>query len=1854
MLRKRLVLKTFAVFFLLEMLLNTVAPAITYALTSGPTAPEATSFEPIDTTDLVNTITGDFVYSVPLMEVPGPGGSYPLALGYHAGVQANTDASWVGLGWSLNPGSINRLSNGLPDDYNQAKSMNRLFWEGGEMTVNTYGVSIGIGAVATVSAGLSFANDTYRGRGVGASLGLTLGYKIGSGGSVGIDGTVGISPYGDTYASAGLSLGVGQSTGAVKSSANLGIGINSSGKVSASLSGGVSAGSFHSGASMNMNSSGKVSTSASAGVGLGPLQASISTDNPKGVVTASGFSQSFSNSKAGQITTNEDHMAVDIPVWYGVNIHLARDYYRYYMDEKETYEDFGSLYFPSGPKSDMQLKMFDTYHVQSLSSLSSGENAAKSLEGSFADYDSYSVNAQGLGGSFRPYHYTLSLYSQDIVKKDDNTKEVLGYYIPQHSNGVKYRFENDFTNRVINNPTDIEINKVYTTNSYPPNGIQSYQDWVNYSNGAYSTSETVPLYYNYSNPTTGSGTAGESTRYVPNVPGSKHIEYFTNQQILAAATNQLARTKLVDGGFIECNAAGFTRIAGDSVGTVGAFSITNESGVTYHFSLPAYSYDEYTYSQNKDVKQKISFNLLEQKGRYAYTWFLTGITGPDYVDRSADGTPDLILNEYDFGYWVDFEYGKWTDKYLWRNPAEGYNDDFDIRQQAFSKGTKEVYYLNAIKTKTHTALFVKEIRADGKSVTEENEGAVITDFVHNVEWVDGGGMNIKERAAKIDAGVFGIQKQIGTYYDFPVSSLKLNSIYLFDNTALNVSNPNTIASISNKYNHSYNYSFPYDYSYAGGTIEHRTYSVTVDVHKGRNIIDFADIAASSIPVAKALRKIDFNYSYDLAPETANSFDPSGNMYECTSCANFTPDLTVSNTKEGKLTLNSVVFKGKNGVQTLPSMKFFYDYINEPFKNSTISDIQPSYKDNVLTIQTGQQSDDFQVGDIVVFNQGAQKYYGYVTESTSSIKVACISATMPTLGAITALKRTKNPPYNKEYSDMWGSYKVDKASKGGFGQYTTPISAKNVDVWSMRSVRTSLGSTINVNYESDTYSESVYTKNLMLPLDVTTDRSDVTPISESSEYAHHAKYFFRINVPATSGFDFTQLYQVGELLDMAAAFTGCASGSASCNSNMNYNIVTGGAIQEVSANSIRVRVYVPFQENVSFKGGVMQMKYRNQMYGGGLRVKSLQMVNAINNTTSSTEYTYDFNNKSTGVTSYEPIAMRNMQLPTDGSVSMQNSYMYQIYQGFYEILSLSRDIPAPGVYYGKVKIGEKVIRPSGEVEIPGYSVFEFETFKRDMIGWHISQSNSQYSSGSYQGQPYNSIVALKKALKNFTLRMGSLKSITLYDKNGNKLNETINHYLHDEQTGSTFDKNKDEYPLLMDRYRSQGVLHETFNHARWVKKGGQGQMQGLISKKEVYPVVQTGSTTINYKTGIVSRKQNLEFDFYTGAVTRTVTSDGMNNFFVAESMPAYRFYPSMGFKSDDIKFKNMLSQNALSFLYRVDPANFETRLGLVSASAQTWSDQIPSVYPGTTTTALQAGIWRMASSFTYIGDPTTPVSGDGLLPITNNALPTFNAWSYGATVPTGWQKNSEIKRYDIYSHALEATDINGDYACTKMSQNQESVFATVANSTYDECAFSGAEDVPSASGLYGGNVGKATGVLRTRTSSTDKVTTHTGFKSLGVTSTSQKAFVYSFTAKKDRDYLASVWVNGTAGRLFYSLDGVTTTAPGVTDANMKAGSWYLITVKIPKSTTADRAVQVWCATAGASCNFDDFRVHPYDAAMISYVYNEWGELAYLLNNNNVYTEYTYDEGGRLKQVNQETIQYGVVKTTDATIHYGIND
>ncbi|MEL7145002.1 MAG: hypothetical protein AAFO69_01435, partial [Bacteroidota bacterium] len=135
--------KRIVAIFLLATFVNSLIPYQLLASGSGPEAPEAFGFEPVDATDMVNLLTGDFSYVLPLLDVPSPEGGYPMALSYHAGVAMDQAATWTGLGWNINPGAVNRSVSGVPDDWKRTRQYSLIYDKGGVKT--SYSASIGIG-----------------------------------------------------------------------------------------------------------------------------------------------------------------------------------------------------------------------------------------------------------------------------------------------------------------------------------------------------------------------------------------------------------------------------------------------------------------------------------------------------------------------------------------------------------------------------------------------------------------------------------------------------------------------------------------------------------------------------------------------------------------------------------------------------------------------------------------------------------------------------------------------------------------------------------------------------------------------------------------------------------------------------------------------------------------------------------------------------------------------------------------------------------------------------------------------------------------------------------------------------------------------------------------------------------------------------------------------------------------------------------------------------------------------------------------------------------------------------------------------------------------------------------------------------------------------------------------------------------------------------------------------------------------------------------------------------------------------------------------------------------------------------
>lgn len=181
-------------------------PGVASALTGGPSQPEVQGFQPVGTSDMVDPFTGDLSYNIPLIDV----GGYPINLSYQSGITMDQEASWVGLGWTINPGVVNRSMRGVPDDFN-GEEVKREF----NMRPNqTYGVTwtplegelFGLNveklAKLKLSSGIGVTFNSYNGIGLALSVSASTSSMDGNksplnanlGLSLGSESGLGVSP----------------------------------------------------------------------------------------------------------------------------------------------------------------------------------------------------------------------------------------------------------------------------------------------------------------------------------------------------------------------------------------------------------------------------------------------------------------------------------------------------------------------------------------------------------------------------------------------------------------------------------------------------------------------------------------------------------------------------------------------------------------------------------------------------------------------------------------------------------------------------------------------------------------------------------------------------------------------------------------------------------------------------------------------------------------------------------------------------------------------------------------------------------------------------------------------------------------------------------------------------------------------------------------------------------------------------------------------------------------------------------------------------------------------------------------------------------------------------------------------------------------------------------------------------------------------------------------------------------------------------------------------------------------------------------------------------------------------------
>ncbi|WP_281309720.1 hypothetical protein [Flavobacterium flavigenum] len=732
--------KTVAIYLAMMILLETLQPMQIYALTGGPSQPEFEAFTPIGTSDMVDLASGDFNYNIPIMDV----GGYPINLAYNSGVTMDQEASWVGLGWNLDVGQINRQLRGLPDDFNGDEMIyennlkpNITIGSSANVFITAFGIK-----EAKANFGLGIKYNNYDGVGVSTNAGLS--YQISENLSVGMDLT--------SSASEGVSV-------SPKMSFSRRLGITDNANVGLGLNAGTTYNSRKGVESVTLSPSVRVTAKinnviATTGYDFGSI---VSVNNA-----------SFTPTKRVGMTSSN----------YMFNVNV----------EGEFWGVEGGAKF-SGYVSSQGIKDSEKYKTEKAYGFENTYNAGKSdildfnrekdrtfnknttsLPVTNNTYDLYSIQGQGISGMYRPYKSQVG-YVYDNETTDASFGGNLGL---EFGAGGGVHFGVDATVTLGKSKSVIwnQLNPALERFKEKKSGNSPDYEKVFFKNigGSHVDQELNILEENlggYSpirlNIEGGKFSRKTSKNYYtdittkPKVDGTGSIvrkkRLSRNQSI-----QKLTRSEALSYGSSKYkNKEGFDNISPFSIKGkhdhhTSEIKITKDGGERYIYGRAAYNTikKETTFDvgeakdadfktglvpYRKNVDNSINndqdgdkyFNRITTPA-YAHTYLLTSVLSSDYQDLTDDGPSDDDLGTY-----TKFEYenkNKAKSTYKWRIPFKEDMANYDEGLRASKKdnkgnyiyGEKELLYVKKIVTKTHVAIFHLSERKDGYGVAGENGG----------------------------------------------------------------------------------------------------------------------------------------------------------------------------------------------------------------------------------------------------------------------------------------------------------------------------------------------------------------------------------------------------------------------------------------------------------------------------------------------------------------------------------------------------------------------------------------------------------------------------------------------------------------------------------------------------------------------------------------------------------------------------------------------------------------------------------------------------------------------------------------------------------------------------------------------------------------------------------------------------------------------------------------------------------------------------------------------------------------------------------------------------------------------------
>ena len=690
---------------------STCFPTIVLALTSGPDSPEFSSFTPVSASELVNTFSGDFSYNLPLIEVPGPHGSgYALSLSYNSGVSMEQEASWVGFGWTLNPGSITRNLRGLPDDFAgeeiQYYNKTRPSWTAtAGLNTNMEIFSADALPMGGINAGVTHRINNYTGYQQTTHIGANVAGMIGVNASIDPNGVT-FDPFITPARLITRQLIKNRNTMNSEESSFWQYNVN--------------------------HLKNKLITKADVSSKMGPINLSLygmslaqETRKPALLPQYSGFAINWTTS----LQVNPSQVPVGIETGKQGKFDLR---FNKYKENKKTY---GFLHTDKRTNSGLT-----DYYVEKNSPF---QKQDVFLGMPFSNYDVFSVTGEGVIGGFRAYPDKIGYFTPEEIKSK-TTYGQAGFEVmigPNIGVGLDIGFGYNFTENKnwndVGTPSNISSDFRFNGDK---GGEINYQKKL--SGGNFMDDSGLDH-----TPISTSGVKGFMS-------GSfdKNIEYKLDKD------SNYGHSSFIE-TFYDNN-------------KIDGFSVYNKDGYKFQYNKPVFVRNETTLSvnvnkNNETIKRFLSFKELGlakngekytvdngylhssehqtiigdiNTNKYAKSFLLTEILTPDYIDMSNNG-----ISTDDFGGWTKFDYRQKMFKqnnnpwYRYRMPyngllyQQGSISDPKDDVGTVSTGEKEVYYLKTISTKTHIACFVTNKTKSGEFSSITASGSNIPSVLNGTD-----------------------------------------------------------------------------------------------------------------------------------------------------------------------------------------------------------------------------------------------------------------------------------------------------------------------------------------------------------------------------------------------------------------------------------------------------------------------------------------------------------------------------------------------------------------------------------------------------------------------------------------------------------------------------------------------------------------------------------------------------------------------------------------------------------------------------------------------------------------------------------------------------------------------------------------------------------------------------------------------------------------------------------------------------------------------------------------------------------------------------------------------------------------